>query len=125
MFRGMTIALGLAAAACLAPAAAFAQEAPPTYQGDPAVYKVILEDQNFRVITATWKAGQTDKPHSHPVPSIAYSLNSCTLKLTAADGTVRIVKNKAGHAMTVPFVASHIAKNVGPTPCRVVLIERR
>jgi len=28
---------------------------PPTYEGDPAVYKIIFEDQNFRVIATTRK----------------------------------------------------------------------
>ena len=37
--------------------AAMAQTAPPTYQGDPDVYKVIFEDQNFRVIAVNRKKG--------------------------------------------------------------------
>jgi hypothetical protein len=74
------------ALASFASSAAFAQNAPPTFQADPNVYKVIFEDQNFRVIAATWVAGATDKPHSHPVPSIAYELTDCTLEITSADG---------------------------------------
>ena len=38
--------IGVAATAVLA------QSALPSFQGDPDVYKVIFEDQNFRVITA-------------------------------------------------------------------------
>ncbi|MEP6838415.1 MAG: hypothetical protein ABJA75_10195, partial [Bradyrhizobium sp.] len=41
----------LVAALCTA---AFAQSAPPTCQADPSVYKLIFEDQNFRVIAGTW-----------------------------------------------------------------------
>ncbi len=41
----------------------FAQNSPPTYQADPSVYKVIFENDNFRVILATWPPGVTDKPH--------------------------------------------------------------
>jgi hypothetical protein len=56
---------------------AAAQNAPPTYQGDPDVYKLIFEDQNFRVIAATWKKGITDKAHSHPAPlSLTRSTNA-------------------------------------------------
>ena len=51
---------------------AFAQSSPPTYQADPSVYKVIFEDDNFRVIAATWKKGTSDKDHAHPSPSVAY-----------------------------------------------------
>jgi hypothetical protein len=39
--------------------AAAAQNAPPSYEADPSVYKVIFEDQNFRVISATWKKSMT------------------------------------------------------------------
>ncbi|WP_375787630.1 hypothetical protein ACE10Z_09120 [Bradyrhizobium sp. Pha-3] len=31
-----------------------AADSPPSYQSDPDTYKVIFEDQNFRVIAATW-----------------------------------------------------------------------
>jgi hypothetical protein len=33
-----------------------AQTAPPTYQADPDVYKIIFEDQNFRVIAEEGRA---------------------------------------------------------------------
>ena len=56
---------------------ALAQSAPPTYRADPSIYKVIFEDQNFRVIEATWKNGEHDKGHSHPVASVAYGLTDC------------------------------------------------
>jgi len=73
MIRAVTIALGLAAIAYAIPTAVSAQEAPPMYRADPAVYKLIFEDETFRVVTATWKPDQADKPHSHPVPSVVYS----------------------------------------------------
>ena len=92
----VTIALGATALLYMTSSAAVAQNAPPTYQADPSVYKVIFEDQNFRVIAATWKAGATDKPHSHPVPSVAYALTDCALKLTSADGKTVNVNPKAG-----------------------------
>ena len=57
---------------------AVAQNAPPYYQADPDVYKVIFEDQNFRVILSTRKKGVRDKDHSHPIPSVAYPLTDCT-----------------------------------------------
>jgi hypothetical protein len=43
--------------------------------------KVIFEDQNFRVIAATWKKGTTDTPHSHPLPLVVYPLTDCNAKL--------------------------------------------
>ena len=110
---------------CGLSAPAVAQTAPPAYEGDPSVYKIIFEDQNFRVIAATWQAGQSDKPHSHSVGSLGYALTDCALKLTSADGKVTNINPKAGHANTVAMTPSHTATNVGPSECRVLLIERK
>jgi hypothetical protein len=52
-----------------------AQSGQPTYLADPSVYKIIFEDQNFRVISATWPPVGTDKPHTHPWPSVVYLLD--------------------------------------------------
>jgi hypothetical protein len=80
--------LGLAAT-IICVASATAQDASPSYQADPTVYKVIFEDQNFRMIAATWKNGATDKPHGHPIPFVVYALDDCTLRLRNPDGTTR------------------------------------
>lgn len=104
---------------------AFAQNSPPTYQADPSVYKVIFEDQNFRVILGTWAPGVTDKPHSHPVPSVAYALTDCTLQLTSADGKTVTLHPKVGVVTPVPITASHTAHNIGATECRTVFVERK
>jgi quercetin dioxygenase-like cupin family protein len=124
MNRRVTIILSTIALLSTVSATA-AQNAPPTYQADPSVYKVIFEDPNFRVIAATWKAGQTDKPHSHPVASIIYNVNDCTLKLTAADGKTTNITPKAGTSNAVPITASHTAENTGSADCRAIFVERK
>ncbi|MCP3472631.1 hypothetical protein NLM33_20165 [Bradyrhizobium sp. CCGUVB1N3] len=116
--------LGLSAAAIWIGSAA-AQDAAPTYQADPAVYKVIFEDQNFRVIVATWKKGATDKPHSHPLPFVVYALDDCTVRVHNPDGTTRELKNQAGVATAGPITSSHTAENLGETDCRALLVERK
>lgn len=55
----ITLAISTAALLFTASSIAVAQNAPPTFQGDPDVYKVIFEDQNFRVIASTRKKGST------------------------------------------------------------------
>ena len=55
MNQGTTLTLCALALVCMTSSIAMAQNAPPTYQGDPDVYKVIFEDQNFRVIEAIRK----------------------------------------------------------------------
>ncbi len=124
MLRGaIIVCISTLAGAALS--AALAQNAPPAYEADPTVYKIIFEDQNFRVIAATWQAGQTDKPHSHPVGSLGYALTDCTLKVTSADGKVAEINPTAGKPNTVAMTPSHSATNVGPGECRVLLIERK
>jgi hypothetical protein len=89
------------------------------------VYKVIFEDENFRVIAATWKKGAHDKDHSHPLPSVGYAVTDCALKVMAPDGKSRDVNSKAGSANAVPTTQSHHAENVGASDCQVVFVERK
>ena len=118
-----TILLGAAVLLFISPAAA--QNAPATFRADPSVYKLLYEDQNIRVISATWAKGVHDKPHSHPIPSVAYALDDCTLRLYAPDDTTRDITNKAGSATEVPITPSHTAENIGPTDCYVVIVEHK
>src|SRR5215467_6497126 len=104
---------------------AFAQNAPPTYQADPDVYKIIFEDQNFRVIATNRKKGVHDKEHGHPVPSVVYHITDCTTKLYAADGKTTENISKAGTASAVPVIASHSAENIGPRDCQQIFVERK
>ena len=117
-----TFGLGIAA---IWIGSAAAQGVPPSYQADPSVYKVIFEDPNFRVIEATWKKGSTDKPHSHPLPFVAYALNDCTIRVHNPDGTTRELKNQTGVANTGPITVSHSAENISGSDCRALLIERK
>ena len=125
MNRCTTLALGAMAMLAVTSFAALAQTAPPTYQADPSVYKVIFEDQNFRVIEATWKKGEHDKTHSHPVPSVAYALTDCIIRIHQPDGKTRDITNKAGTATAVPTTKSHSTENVSPGECRILLVERK
>jgi hypothetical protein len=103
-----------------------AEDGKPTFEGAPDTYKVIFEDQNFRVIEAVWKAGTTDKPHTHPLPSVIYNVTGCTLKLHNADGKVVEATSKPGTANAVPIITkTHSAENPGSTDCRAIIVERK
>lgn len=125
MNRRTAFALSTMALVYMASSAAMAQNAPPSYQGDPDVYKVIFEDQNFRVIAATRKKGVHDKVHGHPVPSVIYFVDDCTTKQYAADGKTAEATVKAGTAFAVPIIASHSAENTGPADCHQIFVERK
>lgn len=119
--RRLPVFILSATALALTASWALAQTAPPTYQGDPDVYKVIFEDQNFRVIAVTRKKGVHDKAHGHPLPSIVYNIT----KIYAADGKTNEVPGKAGTANAVAPVASHSAENIGPADCQQIFVERK
>ena len=103
----------------------FARAAEPSYKGDPAVYKIIFEDANFRVIESNRPPGVTDKPHSHPLPSIVYNVTDCKTKLTGADGKTRESISRAGTANAVPIIASHTAENIATANCKQVFVEKK
>jgi hypothetical protein len=126
MNRLTTLALSAMGLLTVASVATMAQTSPPTHQGDPDVYKVIFEDQNFRVIEAIRKKGVHDKAHGHPVPSILYNLTDCTGKTYTPDGKgSEVTTRKAGSVQAIPIIASHSAENVGTTDCHQIFVERK
>jgi len=127
MICRITLALGAMALVSLASSAAMAQNAPPSYEGDPDVYKVIFEDQNFRVIDSIRKKGVHDKLHSHPVPSIVYHLTDCTSLSYGPDGkpTGSPSNRKAGTAQTGSITPAHSVENIGPEDCHQIFVERK
>jgi hypothetical protein len=124
MLRGLTIALGFAAAAGAAGTVS-AEESPPTYKADPDVYKLVFEDASFRIISATWQPGQTDKLNSHLSASVAYAVTDCSLRVAVPDGRFAYINSKAGRMSTVAITPSHTATNEGNAACHVLLIERK
>ncbi|HEX3863669.1 MAG TPA: hypothetical protein VHY35_18455 [Stellaceae bacterium] len=120
------IIFSLAVTGIITSFAASAQNALPSYEGSPDTYKVIFEDQNFRVIDAIWKADQTDKPHTHPVPSVIYNITGCTLKVHGADGKIREVHSKPDTAGALPIITQpHTAENVGSKDCHAIFVEQK
>lgn len=117
--------LGLGTALIVVASAAAQEAAPPSYQADPATYKLIFEDQNFRVIAASWKKGTTDKPHGHPASFVAYPLTDCVLRVHNPDGTSRESKSKAGVAFAGPVTSSHTAENISDWDCQAIFVERK
>jgi len=125
MVLPVTLALSTGVLLYVVSFAAVAQNAPPSYQADPEVYKVIFEDQNFRVILSTRKKGVRDKDHSHPIPSVVYLLTDCTNRVYTPDGKTTENNEKAGTVRAVPLITSHSAENVGPADCQMLIVERK
>jgi len=95
---------------------AVAQTVEPAYKAAPDTYKVILEDNNFRVIEANHKKGVRDKMHSHPVPFVVYNLTDCKTRLYTPDGATKEVAGKAGTASANPVRLLHTPPKTSATP---------
>ena len=115
----------IGAAIAIAATCATAQQAEPTYKGDPSVYKLLYEDANFRVIEAVRPKGVHDKVHGHPTPAVVYHVTECKTKTYAADGKTSENTRKAGSVTPVPVIASHTAENTGSSDCKQVFVEKK
>ena len=93
-------------------ASAAAQDTPPSYQADPSTYKVIFEDQSFRVIAATWKKGETDKPHSHPLPFVVYALDDCAVRVHKSGWHQPRAQEQSRHGLCgADHILAHVRKS--------------
>ena len=118
-------ALFLSATLVLFTTPSMAQEAPPATEVSPEVYKILAENDQWRVIEATWQPGQEDQFHSHPGDRVSLYVTDCHLRLTKPDGTSRDAKPKAGgaKARTGKPVKAHKAKNIGDATCVIRIVE--
>ncbi len=115
----------LASALLLSTAPATAEDAPTAPEASPEVYKILAENDQFRVIEATWQPGQEDNFHSHPADRVSLIQTDCKLRLSKPDGTYRDAKPKAGKVVvrTGKPVKSHKAKNMGDNVCVIRIVE--
>lgn len=101
---------------------ALAQSVPLSFFASPDIYKVIAENDQYRVIQVTWKPGERDQPHAHPMAAV-YFLTDCVLRSHAPDGTTQQAPRKAGFARVQPAVAEHSVENIGPADCQAIMFE--
>jgi quercetin dioxygenase-like cupin family protein len=99
----------------------------PTLRGQdivkasPKNCKVVLDNDQVRVIRVPLKPGEKLEMHSHQA-NIVYSLTSGKAKYTTADGKVEERELKAGQAVWSEG-ATHSTENTGTTETRALLIE--
>ena len=118
------IAAVLAGTALSAAPVALANTAPRSAAASSDVYKVLAEDKGLRVIVATWKPGQRDQWHSHPVMGV-YWLTDCDARVYTPDGNVVNVSLKAGQAGVQGIIEAHSFENRSSSAeCKAVMVER-
>ncbi len=87
----------------------------------PDIYKVLLENDEIRVLEVRMKQGAKSEMHSHP-RNVAYILNNSQAKFTYSDGKSDVADLKRGQAMWFDAV-SHSVENTGTEDLTAVLIE--
>jgi quercetin dioxygenase-like cupin family protein len=90
--------------------------------GGPETHKVLLDNDQLRMLDVREQPGQKVAMHSHP-PNTVYYLTDCKFRLTGLDGKSQIVEPKAGTAIFRPGETKHAAENVGTAECHFVQTE--
>ncbi len=106
---------------CLATSPVLAQDILKV-AGGPETHKVLLDNDEVRMLEARVQPGQKVAMHSHPANTVYY-LTDCRLKATGADGKSQIVEPKAGTATWRGGVTTHAVENVGTAECHLVQTE--
>jgi ketosteroid isomerase-like protein len=104
-------------------AQATGKDAPPSYVANPANYKVIGENDLFRVILETKPVGFRDVLHSH-LDSAVYLLTDCHQRTYLPDGNTREGTREKGSVVWQAAMA-HSTENIGTSECVMVLVERK
>ena len=105
-----------------AAASASAQPQPRSFVASPDIYKVIAQNEQYKVIEVVWKPGQRDVLHSHPASAVYY-LNDCSLRVHRQDGSAMEAKPKAGAAIVQSPIAGHVLENIGAADCKLIMFE--
>ena len=115
----MTVLILAAIAAVAAtPAAAMAQDPVPIY---PANYKVLIENDQVRVMDFRLRKGDTEDFHSHPA-HVLYVLEPFRIRFSFPDGRTGMREVKAGEVLFSEAV-THSPANIGETDAHGILIE--
>ena len=84
--------------------------------------KILMEDQDVRVIQNTLAPGEKDALHTHP-HGWYYVVKPGKMKVLFADGTEAIWEAKEGEGGWIKARAAHTSENVGDTTLVYVLVE--
>ncbi len=111
-----TILAGLVLAGMAAGAAA---QNPVETDGDK--YRVLLENEQVRVLGYHDEPGEKTRPHQHPA-FVVVALAPFKRRLALSDGRTLVREFKAGDVLYSPG-ESHIGENIGTLPTQVVMVE--
>jgi beta-alanine degradation protein BauB len=90
-------------------------------KASPQYYKVLLENDQVRVLEYRLKPGEKEPMHSHPA-GVVYVLSGAKLKFSYADG--RTEERLAASGETIwREPTTHAVENVGDTEAHAIAID--
>lgn len=89
----------------------------------PDNYKLLLENDQVRVLEMTLPAGTKDNQHSHQDETV-YFLSGGKVKIHLPDGQAMEADLPDGHVMWHE-AWTHTVENVGSTDIKAIVVERR
>lgn len=105
----------------------FVLAAPIVFAQDPTSvdakhYKVLLENDQVRVLRIHYNPKEKSVMHEHPA-SVVVFLNTSKARFTLPDGTT--MTDGGGRAGSVRFTdaGKHLPENIGTTPVEAILVE--
>ena len=90
----------------------------------PDVYKVLLENEDVKVLEVTFAPGQGDNMHEHGVITY-YGIKGGKLQNTLSDGTVKEMDVPDGFVGHGNKIVKHQMKNVGDDTVKVIIVEHK
>src|SRR6266700_262298 len=88
---------------------------------DPKHYKVVINNDQVRVLRSKYGPHEKSVMHEHPA-SVAVFMSDCHVKFTLPDDTSQDTNSKAHDAIWVE-AGKHLPENVGDKPTEVIVIE--
>lgn len=124
-----TISIAAASMLSLLVPAVAPAEPPPATAGpvdglvsSPENFKLLLENENVRVLQYSLPPGARDHWHTHP-PRVGYVLSGAKIRVTRADGSHEDYDEKTGDIYWGEFSKLHDTLNTGTTPYVALLVE--
>ena len=103
---------------------AFAESNPPSFVASPEIFKVISENERYRIIEVTLNPGQRSQIYAAPMRGV-YHLTDCALLRYQPNINPRNSFDAAGRSVVMPEISSQSIENVGKSICKFVLFESK
>ena len=97
----------------------FAQD--PVTAAPNVYHKVLLDNDNVRVMEIEFDKGEVAATHSHP-RHVVYVLEGGELTITGTDGKSEVMQAKPGDTFYMD-ATTHSAKNTGKTVVKAIVTE--